>query len=70
MQKKRTWILMICLCLFLCGCGKAAENEEITTLENIMQEIVISETQEETEEMHLRNQSCIESLVIAVYNRS
>lgn len=52
MQKKRTWILMICLCLFLCGCGKAAENEEITTLENIMQEIVISETQEETEEQN------------------
>ena len=50
MQKKRTWILMICLCLFLCGCGKSAENGEITSLENIVQEIVISETQEETAE--------------------
>lgn len=43
---------MICLCLFLCGCGKAAENGEITTLENIVQEIVISETQEETAEQN------------------
>ena len=50
MQKVKMWIVVILVCLFLCGCGNSAGNDAIISPENIVQEIVSSETVEATKE--------------------
>ena len=53
MQKIKTWMVVIAMCLSLCGCGNfagAEGKEEIISPENIVQEIVSSETVEATKE--------------------
>ena len=52
MQKMKMWIAVIFVCLLLCGCGKSAGNEEVITPESLVQEIVSTETAEETVEQN------------------
>ena len=52
MQKMKMWTAVIFVCLLLCGCGKSAGNEEVITPESLVQEIVSTETAEETVEQN------------------
>ena len=50
MQKMKMWTAVIFVFLLLCGCGKSAGHEEVITPESLVQEIVSTETAEETVE--------------------